>query len=177
MVPAFFHVNDVHAHLDEFRSSGADCDDPTKGCFGGYARIKNAVDEGRKQVNDSLLLNVGDEFQGTLFYTFYKGEKIAETINQIGFDAMTLGNHEFDAGEEVLGDFLQNLTFPIVCANLHSKNEKVNKTVQRYTIFEDKGLALIGVTTDVTPSISSPDDSTVFSNVVEVNLPSIYIYI
>ncbi|KAF2123860.1 5'-nucleotidase precursor [Dothidotthia symphoricarpi CBS 119687] len=164
---SFFHVNDVHAHLDEFRSSGADCTDPTRGCFGGYARIKNVVDEQRALVNDSLWLNVGDEFQGTLFYTFYGGEKIAETINQVGFDAMTLGNHEFDGGEEKLGDFLQNLTFPIVCANLHTQNEKINKTVQKYTIFEDKGLALIGVTTDTVPSISSPDDSTVFSNVVE----------
>lgn len=91
---AFFHVNDVHAHLDEFSSSGTDCTRPERGCYGGYARIKTIVEERRPNYNDSLWLNVGDEFQGTLFYSFYGGEKIAETLNQMNFSAMTIGNHE-----------------------------------------------------------------------------------
>jgi 5'-nucleotidase len=91
---AFFHVNDVHAHLDEFSSSGTDCTRPERGCYGGYARIKTVIEERRPNYNDSLWLNVGDEFQGTLFYSFYGGEKIAETLNQMNFSAMTLGNHE-----------------------------------------------------------------------------------
>ncbi|KAF2849528.1 5`-nucleotidase protein-like protein [Plenodomus tracheiphilus IPT5] len=164
---SFFHVNDVHAHLDEFSSSGTDCTRPERGCYGGYARIKTVIEENRPNYNDSLWLNVGDEFQGTLFYSFYGGEKIAETLNQLNFSAMTLGNHEFDAGDEKLGQFLENLTFPIISANLHSENEKVNKSVKPYHIFEEYGLALIGVTTDETPSISNPDDSTTFSDVVE----------
>lgn len=94
MSEAFFHVNDVHAHLDEFSSSGTDCTSPERGCFGGYARIKAVVEEQRPKYNNSLWLNVGDEFQGTLFYSFYGGEKIAETLNQMNFSAMTLGNHE-----------------------------------------------------------------------------------
>jgi 2',3'-cyclic-nucleotide 2'-phosphodiesterase (5'-nucleotidase family) len=166
---AFFHVNDVHAHLDEFSSSGTDCTNPAKGCYGGYARIKTVIEEQRPNHNDSLWLNVGDEFQGTLFYSFYGGEKIAETLNQLNFSAMTIGNHEFDGGDEELGQFLENLTFPIVSANIHSQNEKVNKSIKPYHIFEEYGLALIGVTTDETPSISNPDDSTVFSDVVEVS--------
>lgn len=52
------------------------------------------MEERRPNYNDSLWLNVGDEFQGTLFYSFYGGEKIAETLNQMNFSAMTLGNHE-----------------------------------------------------------------------------------
>ncbi|KAJ4313763.1 hypothetical protein N0V94_006779 [Neodidymelliopsis sp. IMI 364377] len=164
---SFFHVNDVHAHLDEFRSSGTDCTDPSKGCFGGYSRIKTIVEERRPNYNDSLWLNVGDEFQGTLFYSFYGGEKIAETLNQLNFSAMTLGNHEFDGGDEELGQFLENLTFPIISANIHSQNEKVNKSIKPYHIFEEYGLALIGVTTDETPSISNPDNTTTFSDVVE----------
>ncbi|KAF2271336.1 Metallo-dependent phosphatase [Westerdykella ornata] len=164
---SFFHVNDVHAHLDEFSSSGTDCTKPERGCYGGYARIKHVIDTQRPQVNDSLWLNVGDEFQGTLFYSFYGGEKIAETINQVGFDAMTLGNHEFDGGDDKLAEFLQNLTFPIVSANIHSDNEILNKTIKPYHIFEEKGLALIGVTTSTTPSISNPGDGTKFSDEVE----------
>ncbi|UPX20480.1 5'-nucleotidase [Ascochyta rabiei] len=164
---SFFHVNDVHAHLDEFSSSGTDCTRPERGCYGGYSRIKTVVEEKRPSYNDSLWLNVGDEFQGTLFYSFYGGEKIAETLNQMNFSAMTLGNHEFDGGDEELGQFLENLTFPIISANIHSQNEKVNKSIKPYHIFEEYGLALIGVTTDETPSIANPDETTIFSDVVE----------
>jgi 2',3'-cyclic-nucleotide 2'-phosphodiesterase (5'-nucleotidase family) len=182
---AFFHVNDVHAHLDEFSSSGTDCTRPERGCYGGYARIKTVVEEQRPNYNNSLWLNVGDEFQGTLFFSFYGGEKIAETLNQMNFSAMTLGNHEvrmprfgryettnadirqFDGGDEELGQFVVNLTFPIISANVHSQNEKLNKTIKPYHIFEEHDLALIGVTTDETPSISNPDETTVFSDVIE----------
>lgn len=72
------------------------------------------MDDLREEHPDNLWLNAGDEFQGTLFYTYYGGEKIAETVNALKFDAMTLGNHEFDGGDEELGEFLQNLTFPVV---------------------------------------------------------------
>ena len=102
---SFFHINDVHAHLDQFRSSGTDCEDPSRGCYGGYARVSTVVNEIRPTLNSSLFLNAGDEFQGTLFYSYYGGEKIAETLNQLGFDGMTLGNHEFDGGDDMLGEF------------------------------------------------------------------------
>jgi 2',3'-cyclic-nucleotide 2'-phosphodiesterase (5'-nucleotidase family) len=113
-------------------------------------------------------VNVGDEFQGTLFYSYYGGEKIAETLNQLNFSAMTLGNHEFDGGDAELGEFLNNLTFPIISANVHSQDENVNRTVKPYTIFEEHGLALIGVTAEETASISNSDPTTVFSDTVEV---------
>ncbi|KAI2778006.1 Metallo-dependent phosphatase [Daldinia loculata] len=163
---SFYHVNDVHAHLDEFSSSGTDCTNPSKGCYGGYARIKTVIDDTRPDHNDSLLLNVGDEFQGTLFYSFYGGEKIAETLNQLGFDAMTLGNHEFDGGDDKLGDFLKNLTFPIVSANIISDNEKLNSTIKPYHIFEQYQLAVIGVTTETTAGISNPGDGTKFTDAI-----------
>lgn len=60
-----------------------------------------------------------------------------------------------------------NLTFPVISANIHSQNEKVNKTIKPYHIFEEHNLALIGVTTDTVPSISNSDDTTIFSDVVE----------
>lgn len=164
---SFYHINDVHAHLDQFAPAGNDCTNPSKGCYGGYARVRTAVNQTRPSHRDSLFLNVGDEFQGTLFYQYYGGEKIAATLNQMGFDGMTLGNHEFDAGDEKLGQFVQNLTFPIISANIHSQNEKLNKTIKPFHIYEQYGLAVIGVTTETTASISKPDKSTVFSNAVE----------
>ena len=102
----------------------------------------------------------------TVLYDFL-GEKIAETINQLGFDAMTLGNHEFDGGDEELGAFLQNLTFPIVSANIQSNNSVLNETIKPYHIFDEYDLAVIGVTTETTPSISSPGEGTTFSNATQ----------
>jgi 2',3'-cyclic-nucleotide 2'-phosphodiesterase (5'-nucleotidase family) len=164
---SFFHINDVHAHLDQFRSSGTDCEDPERGCYGGYARVSTVVNEIRPTLNSSLFLNAGDEFQGTLFYGYYGGEKIAETLNQLGFDGMTLGNHEFDAGDDVLGEFLDNLTFPIISANIKSDNPVLNRTIQPYHIYEEYGIAVIGVTTETTPNIASPGEGTIFSDPVE----------
>lgn len=166
-LPAFFHINDVHAHLDEFAASGADCTDPEKGCYGGYARIKHTVDELRPQYEDSLWLNAGDEFQGTLFYTYYKGEKIAEVLNELEFDAMTLGNHEWDGGDGELGEFLLNLTFPVVSANVISEYEALNKTIKPYVIFDKQEIALIGATTPTTVSIANVGNGTKMLDVVE----------
>ncbi|KAI1445104.1 Metallo-dependent phosphatase [Annulohypoxylon stygium] len=161
---SFYHINDVHAHLDQFASSGTDCTDPTKGCYGGYARVKTIIEDTRPEHNDSLWLNMGDEFQGTLFYSFYGGEKIADTLNQLGFDAMTLGNHEFDGGDDQLGDFIKNLTFPVISTNINSDNEKLNSTIKPYHIFEEYQLAVIGVTTETTASISDPGPGTKFTD-------------
>ncbi|KAA8914484.1 hypothetical protein FN846DRAFT_1006729 [Sphaerosporella brunnea] len=70
---SFYHINDVHAsggrtdeagsHLDQFRSSGSSCTDPSKGCVGGYSRVKTVLDQTRRTHKNSLLLNAGDEFQ------------------------------------------------------------------------------------------------------------------
>ncbi|KAK4243714.1 Metallo-dependent phosphatase-like protein [Corynascus novoguineensis] len=163
---SFYHINDVHAHLDQFSSSGTDCTRPEAGCYGGYSRVKTVLKQTRPSHPDSLLLNIGDEFQGTMFFTFYGGEKIAETLNQIGFDAMTLGNHEFDRGDDYLGEFLENLTFPILSANIVSDNKVLNRTIKPFHIFPQYDLAVIGVTTDTTPGISSPGEGTKFTDPV-----------
>lgn len=75
---------------------------------------------------------------------------------------MTLGNHEWDGGDEALGEFLANLTFPVVSCNVKSEYENLNKTIKNYQIFKEHDLAVIGVTTDTTPSISSVGDKTTF---------------
>ncbi|KAK7952922.1 5'-nucleotidase domain-containing protein [Apiospora saccharicola] len=164
---SFYHINDVHAHLDEFGAAGTDCTKPERGCFGGYARVKTVMEQTRPDHPDSLLLNVGDEFQGTLFYTFYKGEKIAQTLNQMGFDAMTLGNHEFDGGDDELADFIQNLTFPVVSANLVSDHPGLNASIKPFHVFDEYELAVIGLTTDTVPDISKPGKGTKFGDHVE----------
>ncbi|KAF4121911.1 2',3'-cyclic-nucleotide 2'-phosphodiesterase/5'- or 3'-nucleotidase, 5'-nucleotidase family [Geosmithia morbida] len=164
---SFFHINDVHAHLDEFNDSGTDCEEPEEGCYGGYARIKTKVNELKQAHPDHLWLNDGDEFQGTLFYSYYGPEKIAETVNDLGFDIGTLGNHEWDGGDEELGRYIENLTFPIVSCNVKSEYPLLKNNIKNYHIFEDKNLAVIGATTDDTPTISSVGKETKFLDPIE----------
>lgn len=164
----------MHAHLDQYTREGADCTDPGRGCFGGYARIKTKVDELRGKYPDHLWLNAGDEFQGTLFYTFYGGDKIAETINRLRFDAMTLGNHEWDGGDDKLGRFLKKLTFPVVSCNVKSTNKDLNETIKNYHVFEKHDLAVIGATTETTPSIANVGRGTTFLDPIPEIQKAIY---
>ncbi|KAF9446090.1 Metallo-dependent phosphatase [Macrolepiota fuliginosa MF-IS2] len=161
---SFYHINDVHAHLDEFKPSGSVCADSAAGCVGGYPRVKTVIEQQRPGKKNSLFLNAGDEFQGTLFYTIYKGEKIAQTLNQLGFDAMTLGNHEFDDGDDLLSDFLANLTFPIISSNIHTQNPKLAKHLVPFKVFNKYNLALLAVTTETTASTSNPSNLTTFED-------------
>jgi 2',3'-cyclic-nucleotide 2'-phosphodiesterase (5'-nucleotidase family) len=80
---------------------------------------------------------------------------------------MTLGNHEFDAGDDVLGEFLQNLTFPIISANIVSSHSILNATIKPFHVFEQYQLAIIGAIAEETPASSSPGEGTKFTDVVE----------
>ncbi|MDW8268812.1 MAG: metallophosphoesterase, partial [Anaerolineae bacterium] len=91
------HTNDFHARVEEYQASGASC---TAGavCLGGSSRIKTVVDEVRRTRPNVLLVDAGDQFQGTLYYGLFRSAVIAQMMNAIGYDAMTVGNHEFDQG-------------------------------------------------------------------------------
>lgn len=173
---SIIHVNDVHSHIDQFSKFGTDCPSgalaaeaiggtkrpPRSDCGGGYARIKAVVDALRAEYPDNLLLNAGDEFQGTMFYTYYKGEKTAEVVNLMGFDAATIGNHEFDDGPEHLADYLRNLTVPVVCANVNTSIEALGSQLVPYTIVDRYRVGIIGVVTPETSQVSSPGDEVHF---------------
>ncbi|KAG8952979.1 hypothetical protein FRC04_003431 [Tulasnella sp. 424] len=162
------HLNDVHAHLDQFTASGTDCHPENgKPCYGGYARFKTKVDELRGVYKDSLLINAGDEFQGTLFYTYLGPSVIAETINQLGFDAITLGNHEFDGGNGPLVKWIKELNFSMICANVNSTDKSLEEVLVPYKVFPQHGLVIVAVTTADIPGISNPDEGTTFLDPTE----------
>ncbi|KAG8894825.1 hypothetical protein FRB99_000971 [Tulasnella sp. 403] len=155
------HTNDVHSHIDEFIVDGTDCV-AGKQCFGGYARIKTMVDQLRQLHPDSLFINAGDEFQGTLFYTFLGPPIIADTLNQLGFDTMMLGNHEFDGGNAPLVKFIKSLNFPVISANVKTANGELESVTVPYRVFPKHNLAIIAATMVETPSLASPDAGTAF---------------
>ena len=124
------HVNDTHARFEPINKYNSNCSDEDNAageCFGGMARLKVAIDQRRDALASEgrgvLTLSAGDQFQGSLFYTNYKGELSAELMNAIGFDAMAVGNHEFDDGPETLAAFVDKVDFPVVFANTDLANE------------------------------------------------------
>ena len=91
------HTNDFHSRFEPISKydSGCSAENNSQGkCFGGSARLMSAIEAARARAGTSILVDGGDQFQGTLFYTYYKGQFAAEMMNQMGYDAMTVGNHE-----------------------------------------------------------------------------------
>ncbi|KAF9937662.1 hypothetical protein BGZ65_001189 [Modicella reniformis] len=162
------HTNDVHSRVDPANDVGVSCtsqDVAVGQCYGGSARHKTVIERLRQSNQHSLLLDGGDEFQGTLFYTYYKGNVTAEVMNELGYDLGTIGNHEWDDGPLNLGRFWPKLKFPIVCANVDlTKHPELAKWVKPYHIFEDIGVGVIGYITNTTGDISNAGPSVVFTD-------------
>lgn len=166
------HTNDFHARFEPISKydSGCGAEDNAEGkCFGGSARLATAIEAARARSNNSILLDGGDQFQGTLFYTYYKGALAAEMMNRMGYDAMTVGNHEFDDGPEVLRGFLDSLDFPILMSNADvSREPLLADTLKKSTVIERGGekIGLIGLTPEDTDELASPGDNVSFSDPV-----------
>ena len=166
------HINDFHSRFEAINKYDSTCssEDEGKGaCFGGIARLKAAIDSRRAELKDKavLTLSAGDEFQGSLFYTNYKSAPIAEMMNGIGFDAIALGNHEFDDGPEELAKFLGALKAPVVSGNtLAGLNTPIADRYKGYVIDEVGGqkVAVIGVLTQETDETSSPGKDVLFGD-------------
>ena len=85
------HTNDVHARVEQTNKYGGKCRDKdaiSKKCFGGVARRKTVIDKIRKKEQNVLLLDGGDQFQGTMWFNVYKGREARIFMNDLGYDAM-----------------------------------------------------------------------------------------
>ncbi len=166
------HTNDFHARVDEYNRNGARCseDDADAGlCIAGAPRLATVVEEFRAKTDRLLVLDAGDQFQGTLFFTLFQGEVLNTTMNHIGYDAMALGNHEFDSGPGVLVDFIGAADFPVLSANIEIDplNEpELALLVEPYVVLEKDGyeIGIIGLNTPDTENISSPGPHVTFTD-------------
>lgn len=162
------HTNDIHAHLAAFDEFGAQCDKDKEAagkCQGGAARLATAVARERAGGGNALLLDAGDQFQGTLFFTRYKGEAPAFFMNRLGYDAMAVGNHEFDDGPATLAAFIKSLRFPVLAANLDAvASPELGGLVAPYVVREIGGrrLGIVGVTQPKAAQLSSPGTGLAF---------------
>lgn len=161
------HTNDTHAHLEN------------------VARLATAVKQAEATAENSLLLHAGDVFSGTLFFTKYNGLADLEFMHMLGYDAMTIGNHEFDKGPEGLAAFVKEAKFPIVSANIDFSAEPALNAMASTVVQDDAAqfagkiypavilnvngekVGILGLTTEETKTISSPGKNIVFKNYEE----------
>lgn len=167
------HTNDIHAHLEQMNKYTSACkhDDVVKGlCYGGIARRVTKVREINSTNDNVVLLDAGDQFQGSLWFNIFKGREASLFMNELHYDAMTFGNHEFDNGVAGLVPFLKNLTFPVTTCNLDASREpRLQGKFQQHVVLTKSGqkIGIIGYITEDTSSISNPGDTVSFKPVVE----------
>lgn len=133
------HTNDVHSHLDPFPMDGS----RNQG-LGGVAARSSLIKDIRAEADQVLLLDAGDIFQGTPYFNLYKGEPEIKAMSKMGYDAATMGNHDFDAGIENFANQLQHASFPIVICNYDFTGTPMENNYRPYTILQ-KGKQKIGI--------------------------------
>ena len=131
------HTNDMHSHIHPFTSGR------NKG-LGGMAQRAALIKQIRKQEEHVLLLDAGDIFQGTPYFNVYGGELEFKLMSEMKYDAVTLGNHDFDNGLEGLKKQLPHANFPFLIANYDFSDTILKNTFKPYKVFQ-KGDLKIGV--------------------------------
>lgn len=167
------HTNDVHSRIEPISNFNNTCsadEDAAGACFGGTARLVAAVRSARDATDNSILVDAGDQFQGSLFYSLYKGAAAAETMKALDYDSMTVGNHEFDDGADVLRSFIDAVEFPVLLANADVSAEPALAGVLKpSTMIERAGekIGLIGLAPADTAELASPGPNIRFFDPVE----------
>ena len=136
------HTNDQHSRIEPFDSSYSR--NPNQG---GFARRATLIQQIRSQEKNVLLLDAGDIFQGTPYFNFYGGELEFKLMSMMGYDAATMGNHDFDNGLEGFLKALPNAKFPFITSNYDFSNTILDGKTEKYKIFKKDGIkvGLFGV--------------------------------
>ncbi len=171
------HINDFHSRIEAINGFDSTCDAETEAkgeCFGGIARLATKVrelrDELKAEGQNVILLDAGDQYQGSLFYTTYKGKDTVEFMKAIGFDAMAIGNHEFDDGPEGLGVLVDGVDFPVISGNIDVSQSNILSGKVGDTLTLEVGGEKIGIVSALatdTPETASPGDQVVFHDDIE----------
>lgn len=117
-----------------------------------------------------IVVDAGDQYQGSLMYTTYKGDVEAEMMEKIGFDVMAVGNHEFDDGDEGLLKLMDNVSFPVISGNLDASQSNIlADKVQNHVVLEVGGekIGIVSALATDTVETSSPSDALVFQDEID----------
>lgn len=146
------HTNDTHSHFDPVRGGEL-------AGQGGVIERAVFIDSVRNAngADKVLLLHAGDFNQGTSYYTEFNGELEVKLINALGYDCITLGNHEFDNGIEDLSARVEKINCPVLCANYEFPGLRLGEIVKPYTIIKKNGLkiGIIGLEAELSTLVSA----------------------
>jgi len=166
------HINDFHSRVEPINAFDSTCDAETEAkneCFGGVARLATKIRELRDGLKaegqNVIVLDAGDQYQGSLFYTTYKGKDTVEFMNAISFDAMAVGNHEFDDGPHGLQLLVEGGKFPVVSGNLDLSQSPELKDKIGGALTLEVGGEQVGIVSALaldTPETASPGDKVIF---------------
>lgn len=131
------HTNDTHSQVEPTAKSVLPGSD-----MGGYARRMGVIDSVRQKEKNVLVFDAGDFSQGTPYFNFYNGRVEVDALNRMKYDAVTLGNHEFDNGLDTLAVILSKATFPVVCANYDFSATAMVAKVKPYIVLRRFGLRI-----------------------------------
>lgn len=188
------HINDTHSHFDEtalpLRLALLDGACDIRLHCGGFPRLASFIKQARQRaISEQMplfLLDAGDSFQGTLYFSCFKGQANAALLNQLGIDAMVVGNHELDTGNAPLANFLRQIRFPLLAANwdLSAEAEDKPTRMQDHPLMvswqnpahpkpyivkwvDDVPVAIFGLVLENMQDIAAPDGDSQFLPVVE----------
>jgi 5'-nucleotidase len=133
------HTNDVHSHIDPFPA-----DDPRNANMGGVSKRAALIESIRKETPNVLLLDAGDIFQGTPYFNMFLGELEIKAMSMLGYDASTMGNHDFDAGLDNFNKQMQHANFPFIVSNYDFSDTILHNKIAPYKIIK-KGKLKIGL--------------------------------
>lgn len=132
---SILHTNDIHCHIDPFPE-----DHSIYRGRGGLARLSGLINQIRETETNVLLFDAGDMFQGTPYFNYYQGEVILKVMSEMGYDAGTIGNHEFDNGLDGLENSIDFANFPLVCSNYDFSKTRLYDTFPDYVIYRKNGI-------------------------------------
>lgn len=170
---SFFHLNDIHSHIDEEKMTLTFGDLKTKAIVGGMPRVVTKLKQLKSKKPNSLTLNAGDTFQGTIYFTLFQGQADTDMLNLIAWDAIALGNHEFDNGDKFLATYLDRLnsSIPILGANVNPEDGNILKGKWKPYVIRDINGSKVGIIgIDIvgkTIKSSNPSDEIKFSDEVQ----------
>lgn len=166
--------------FEETNSDSTSCNERLgQVCIGGYARVmtkvKQLLEQRRNENKNPIFLNIGDNFQGTLWYELLGWNVTSHFLNILPADATTLGNHEFDRGVQEVVHFLEHLVSPVVVANLNDDDEPTFKGLYKKSIIIERSgrkIGLVGALVVATAEISSPGNLHILNEIESVKAES-----
>ena len=133
------HTNDTHSCVMPQKATLADT---VLADRGGFLRRATMIKAERQKHPDLLLFDSGDFSQGSSYYTMFKGEVEIGLMNEMGYDAVTIGNHEFDFGLENMTRLFKMAKFPVVCSNYDFADTELKDIVKPYIILKRQGVKI-----------------------------------